>query len=208
MIHSLSSRIADFFVVQNVAKEEEKEEYVYGIELIISGIISVGIVVFIGAVTGSILYALLYNIMMVVIRMYTGGYHADTHIGCNICYSVTFLISLLVLRLLIYYDVCLDSLMMSLVGLVVIVYYAPLENHNKKLCQKQKDTYECISMAMYIIAIFIASVLLIISLFLRSKEVMLLRSTGSYINIMLMLIAVLLLAGRRKEGKYHAEEDT
>lgn len=77
MIHSLSSRIADFFVVQNVAKEEEKEEYVYGIELIISGIISVGIVVFIGAVTGSILYALLYNIMMVVIRMYTGGYHAE-----------------------------------------------------------------------------------------------------------------------------------
>ena len=32
MIHSLSSRIADFFVVQNVAKEEEKEEYVYGID--------------------------------------------------------------------------------------------------------------------------------------------------------------------------------
>ena len=95
MIHSLSSRIADFFVVRNVAK-------------------------------------------------------------CNICYSVTFLISLLILRLLIYYDVCVDSLMMALVGFVVIVYYAPLENHNKKLCQKQKDTYECISMAMYIIAIFIA----------------------------------------------------
>ena len=112
---------------------KEREEYVYGIELIISGIISVGIVVFIGAVTGSILYALLYNIMMVVIRMYTGGYHADTHIGCNICYSVTFLISLLILRLLIYYDVCVDSLMMALVGFVVIVYYAPLENHNKKL---------------------------------------------------------------------------
>ena len=136
MIHLLSSRIADFFVARNVAEDEEKEVCVYGLELIISGIISVGTVLIIGALINNMWYALLYNIIMVVIRMYTGGYHADTHIGCNLCYSFTVLISIGNLRLLIYYNVCECSLMMAQAGFIEIVNYAPLEHHNKTLNTK------------------------------------------------------------------------
>ena len=64
MIHSVALVIADFFVSKDVITEEEKEVCAYGIELIISGIISVALVLIIGWITGNIWYAIVYNIMM------------------------------------------------------------------------------------------------------------------------------------------------
>lgn len=102
MIHSVALIIADFLFSKDAITEEEKEVCAYGMELIVSGIISVVLVLIIGLITGGIWYAVIYNIMMIVIRMYTGGYHADTHVGCNVCYCGTYMISLLMLRIQMY----------------------------------------------------------------------------------------------------------
>ena len=80
MIHSVALIIADFLFSKDVITEEEKEVCAYGMELIISGIISVALVIIIGLITGSIWYAVVYNIMMIVIRLYTGGYLSLIHI--------------------------------------------------------------------------------------------------------------------------------
>ena len=48
MIHSVALIIADFFFFFYVITEEEKEVCAYGMELIISGIISVALVLIIG----------------------------------------------------------------------------------------------------------------------------------------------------------------
>lgn len=53
--------------------EEEKEVCAYGMELIISGIISIALVLIIGLITGNIWYVVVYNVMMVLIRTYTDG---------------------------------------------------------------------------------------------------------------------------------------
>lgn len=74
MIHSVALIIADFLFSKDAITEEEKEVCAYGMELIVSGIISVVLVLIIGLITGGIWYAVIYNIMMIVIRMYTGGY--------------------------------------------------------------------------------------------------------------------------------------
>ena len=73
MIHSVALIIADFLFSKDVITEEEKEVCAYGMELIISGIISVALVIIIGLITGSIWYAVVYNIMMIVIRLYIFG---------------------------------------------------------------------------------------------------------------------------------------
>lgn len=102
MIHSVALIIADFLFSKDAITEEEKEVCAYGMELIISGIISVALVLIIGLITGNIWYAVIYNMMMILIRTYTGGYHADTHAGCNVCYCGVYLISLLMLRIQVY----------------------------------------------------------------------------------------------------------
>ena len=64
MIHSVALVIADFLFSKDAITEEEKEVCAYGMELIISGIISVALVLIIGLITGNIWYAVIYNMMM------------------------------------------------------------------------------------------------------------------------------------------------
>lgn len=61
MIHSVALIIADFLFSKDAITEEEKEVCAYGMELIISGIISVALVLIIGLITGNIWYAVIYN---------------------------------------------------------------------------------------------------------------------------------------------------
>ncbi len=102
MIHSVALVIADFYFLRMLLQKKKKEVCAYGMELIISGIISVALVIIIGLITGSIWYAVVYNIMMIVIRLYTGGISCNTHVGCNVCYCGTYMISLLMLRIQMY----------------------------------------------------------------------------------------------------------
>lgn len=205
MIHSVALIIADFFVSKDVITEEEEEVCAYGMELIISGIISIALVLIIGLITGNIWYALVYNMMMVVIRIYTGGYHADTHIGCNVCYCMTFLISIVLLRVQMYIKTELAIWIIALAGYLIIVLNAPLEHHNKKLTMKQKEDYMVISAMLGIASILISFVLNIMGIAIRNGKYSFLCDISSYINIMLLIIGLLLLLGIRKEERFHEE---
>ncbi len=207
MIHSVALVIVDFFVSKDVITEEEKEVCAYGMELIISGIISVALVLIIGLITGNTCYAVVYNIMMIVIRMYTGGYHADTHVGCNVCYCMAFLISIALLRGQMYIKNDITIWMVAMAGYLIIVLNAPLEHHNKKLTMKQKQDYMIISSVLGIASLLISFGLNIMGVVIRDGEYHILCNISSYINIMLLIIGLLLLLGMRKEGRFH-EKDT
>ena len=206
MIHSVALVIADFFISKDVITEEEKEVCAYGMELIISGIISVALVLIIGLITGNICYAVVYNIMMIVIRMYTGGYHADTHVGCNVCYCMAFLISIALLRGQMYIKNDITIWMVAMAGYLIIVLNAPLEHHNKKLTMKQKQDYMIISSVLGIASLLISFGLNIMGVVIRDGEYHILCNISSYINIMLLIIGLLLLLGMRKEGRFHEKD--
>ena len=203
MIHSVALIIADFFVSKDVITEEEEEVCAYGMELIISGIISIALVLIIGLITGNIWYSVVYNMMMVVIRIYTGGYHADTHIRCNVCYCMRFLISIALLRVKKHIKTELAIWIIALAGYLIIVLNAPLEHHNKKLTMKQKEDYMVISAMLGIASILISFVLNIMGIAIRNGKYSFLCDISSYINIMLLIIGLLLLLGIRKEERFH-----
>lgn len=205
MIHSVALIIADFFVSKDVITEEEEEVCAYGMELIISGIISIALVLIIGLITGNIWYSVVYNMMMVVIRIYTGGYHADTHIRCNVCYCMTFLISIALLRVKMHIKTELAIWIIALAGYLIIVLNAPLEHHNKKLTMKQKEDYMVISAMLGIASILISFVLNIMGIAIRNGKYSFLCDISSYINIMLLIIGLLLLLGIRKDERFHEE---
>ena len=196
MIHSVALIIADFLFSKDVITEEEKEVCAYGMELIISGIISVALVIIIGLITGSIWYAVIYNMMMILIRTYTGGYHADTHAGCNVCYCGVYLISLLMLRIQVYIR-----------ETIIIVLNAQLEHNKKKNKIKKKEKYMIVSAVLGIASMLISFILNIIGVVTRYGKYSFLCQISLYINTMLLIIGLLLLLGVRKEGRFH-EEDT
>lgn len=196
MIHSVALIIADFLFSKDAITEEEKEVCAYGMELIISGIISVALVLIIGLITGNIWYAVIYNMMMILIRTYTGGYHADTHAGCNVCYCGVYLISLLMLRIQVYIrETIIITWLIALAGYLIIVLNAPLEHHNKKLTMEQKEKYMIVSAVLGIASMLISFILNIIGVVIRYGKYSFLCRISLYINTMLLIIGLLLLLG-------------
>lgn len=203
MIHLVALVIADFFVSKDVITEEEEEVCAYGMELIISGIMSVALVFIIGLITGNIWYAIVYNIMMIIIRMYAGGYHADTHLGCNICYCGVFLISLLMFRIQMVVKGETLTWIIAIAGYLIIVLNAPMEHHNKRLTMKQKHNYMVISTMLVTSAMLVSIILNIIGMITRYGKYSILCHMSLYINTILLIIGMLLLLGMRKEGRFH-----
>ena len=203
MIHSVALVIADFFVSKDVITEEEEEVCAYGMELIISGIISIALVLIIGLITGNISYAVVCYKKIVVIRLYTGGYHADTHVGCNVCYCMAFIISMVLLKAQTYIKSVVAIWLVALAGYLIIVLNAPLEHHNKRLTIEQKHKYMIISAMLGISSMLISFMLNIMGMVIRYGEYTILCHISLYINTMLLIIGLLLLLGIRKEGRFH-----
>ena len=198
MIHRLASGITDFFVQKKVIKEAEKEMYIYGFDLMISGLVNIFVVLITGIIIGYIRHSIIFLLIMIPVRMYSGGYHADTHIMCNVVFEICFLISIFISDIIKYYEFAWCICVFSCIGLIVTARYAPLENDNKKLYEYEKQKCRRVSIVLYLIFMVISLMLYVISNFVISDYHMFCRETGVYINAVLIIIAALIIAGKKK----------
>lgn len=207
MIHRLASNITDFFVEKNVVQDSEHEIYIYGFDLMISGLMNVLFVIGTGIALSQLWKALLFVFIMVTVRMYTGGYHADTHVMCNIIFLATFLFSISILELVNSFSVSWCIWLLQCIGLIIVARFAPLENRNKKLNAGQKEKYRTRGVVLYLIFIIVSVTLNIAGSKGTHMQYILLCNSGLYINIVLIIIAGLLMIGIRKERRNYAKED-
>ena len=201
MIQRLAANITDFFIHKNIVAEENKEVYTYGFDLILSGLVNILLVLLSGIILDSVWQAMLYVLIMVQVRMFTGGYHADTHSMCNIIFVFCFIFSVLALDLVSYFQITWIIWFLVCIGLISVNTYAPLENRNKKLSAEQKKRYKKISVVLYVGYVFISGAINVMSRFQSGMLHVRLENISSYINIILIIIAGLLMVGLRKEGK-------
>lgn len=82
MIARLSSKMADALVASGAVREEDREIYVYGMDVLLSTAANVLCVLAIGVLLGRALETLLFLAFFIPLRSAAGGYHADTHFGC------------------------------------------------------------------------------------------------------------------------------
>lgn len=85
MIHTIAQKTADIFCRQNVADEEKKEIYIYGIELLVSSLIGAVLILGISIGIGKIWSGVVFLSVFILVRQYTGGYHADTYVALQRC---------------------------------------------------------------------------------------------------------------------------
>lgn len=93
MIHTIAQKTADIFCRQNVADEEKKEIYIYGIELLVSSLIGAVLILGISIGIGKIWSGVVFLSVFILVRQYTGGYHADTYVRCNAAFVLTYLLT-------------------------------------------------------------------------------------------------------------------
>lgn len=132
MLSFLSGRMAALLVDKQIINEDEKAIYEYGIDLLISAIVSFVIMIIIGLITGQLIESIIFYVCFVLLRTYTGGYHAKTRLKCKIFFASAQIIALLMAEILARVSV-LYSMISVAICVILIFQYAPVENVNKKI---------------------------------------------------------------------------
>lgn len=190
MANRVAVKIADFLCKNNTIRDEDKEIYIYGFEILFSNIINFTIVAVLGYLLGQFYQSMLFYIAFVITRSYSGGYHASTYLKCNLVFALVFLATMMISRILLPTISLVYLLVFLAIYIGCIMEYAPIENSNKKLSESEKLKYRKNS-----IIISIGWTIIVIALYYIAKEY------ATTLTLTLVMIAMLMLieVNKRKE---------
>ncbi len=134
---------------KQVVDEEYEEVYVYGLELILSFLISTSIILVIGLLSGQIISTLTFLATFILIRQYTGGYHANSYIMCKFCTILSYVVSVLLAN--VFPVPRLLFLALFTIGCMIIGLFGPIENIHKPLTDQEKKNHKITALTLYVI---------------------------------------------------------
>lgn len=137
VIEKMAKKLAYNYVDKKMIEEADEEVCVYGLELLISSMISIGVVLAISIVYSRLIQGMVYLIAYCTLRSYSGGYHADTHMKCISTFVGSFVI---ILNFVKYVDflwsfyICILLLFCN----VIIFLLAPIDATNNPISLRSK----------------------------------------------------------------------
>ena len=78
----LAEKITDYFISNEVISEDNREENVYGLEVMIGQIVSYTTLIILSIWKKNIIHLILFMIVFFNLRERTGGFHASSRIKC------------------------------------------------------------------------------------------------------------------------------
>lgn len=150
IISFLSNKIVKQLYSKGIIQEDQKPIYVYGFEIVISGLIGLSLILIISLVTGCLAEGLIFYVIFILTRTYTGGYHANSYLKCNIVFSCVCSAVLFLSKLLVpVYSIVIHG-MILMIYLVAVLGLAPMENINKPMTnqEKSKNRKKCIILSI------------------------------------------------------------
>lgn len=158
MIRNLCARITELWCDSEVISESDREEYIYGLELLISTAINLFCLILISFLFGKQQLLLPYLLSFIPVRLFAGGYHARTHWGC-----VTFTAALYSLTLLFVHIIPARAsfqvgYVIALFSLAVIHSLAPVAAINKPLATEEHKVFRKVSQTISLSILLIALV--------------------------------------------------
>lgn len=188
MLNKIATSLAKKLISNKTISEEMYDIYVYGFELFISFLFSTTVVITCGVILNRISQTIAFLCVFIFLRSFTGGYHAKTYLFCSfvtlLTYGTVLLASSLIEVSIIYYALIL------IVGITLLIIFAPIKHPNKKIVPKQRIKHKIISLFLF----FLFSTVGI--LLIKKSNV-----TSSAILFTLIADLVLLFIKNRKEIK-------
>lgn len=148
MEHKVAVKLCRHLIDNQTIEKEYEDVYTYGLELLISFIISTSIILVIGLAINRIAETLIYFLVFISLRQFSGGYHADTHIRCKISTVLTYVLIIVlseVTRLSIPHYILLFLLAM------ILLLQGPVENPNKPMTSHQHNRNKVINIVIFLL---------------------------------------------------------
>ncbi len=97
MLHKLAEDISFYLITNNIIDIEDREIYIYGLELLISTLFTSISILILGFLIGNLIFAVTFLLVHFFLKSYTGGYHAKHYYECYI-YSILVFIVLIIIK--------------------------------------------------------------------------------------------------------------
>lgn len=146
-MEKFSSKFVEFFVSNNLIKNEDKEIYEYAFNIILSSLIHIATVMIIGLCFNLFIESLAFYFSFIAIRKFAGGYHAKTATRCYLFSSLINIIVLFLIKLFCYVSIyfLMILIVIEILCVILISHIAPLDSDNNLLNGKEKKFYGKIS---------------------------------------------------------------
>lgn len=144
---------------------------------------------FIGLLFQCFIESVIFYIAFQFIRRYAGGYHAKTETRCEILSTLSILVSIVVVRATKIYDFKIVLLFLTIISIVCIFIFCPLDTPEKPLTEKEFKYFRKISL----IILLVITVAIVISYFSKINTIF------SPCCMSLILVSLLLIAGKLKK---------
>lgn len=188
MIREFANRVGRRWVRNGLISHEYYACYVYGIELIISELISISNILILGVITGTYSNAVVFLVVFILVRQYTGGFHADNYLNCNLYFSLSYVINMMIVAC-IDVNIYIISVIVLIMGIGTILIVGPVTHKNKVLNEALRKANKVRSLILYVGCCFI-------SIGIAASH----RSLSLTIIIALLQIIILMVTGRIKQG--------
>ena len=189
MIGKLSSKISDLLIRKSVIDSEDQELYVYGFFMLLSQLLYLIIACIFGLLFQCFLESAVFYFAFQLIRKYAGGYHASTEGRCEIMSTLSILACIVMIWLSRSYDFSLLLFCISLVAVLVIAVFCPLDTPEKPLSNKELKYFRKISWLI----LFIIAALIVVSYIFGWSYIF------SPCCMSLILESILIIAGKIKQ---------
>lgn len=137
MLQRLAEDISFYLIVNKIIDIEERDNYIYGLQLVISSLFTSVTILILGFIMGEFISSIIFLSVYLFLKSYTGGYHAKRYYECYI-YSIVIYIFLLIIR-----NMTLD-IYKPIVGLLALIFstitifkFSPVENKNNPKTQEE-----------------------------------------------------------------------
>lgn len=161
MFERLADDITLLLVNHNIISNDDRENYIYGLELLLPKVALYLTIFIIAIVSKTILASTLFILMYMGLRRYTGGFHCKTAEMC-LLFSILIYLIMIFLYLFNQIEIRYGLMITSIISLIIILIFSPVENKNRPLDSVEKNKYR---VKAIIIAIIILTVTITTFLF-------------------------------------------
>lgn len=189
MINNLSALLTDKLLAKGSITEDERELYIYGFFMLLSHIMYFVLACIFGILFKCFIESIIFYVAFQFIRRYAGGYHAATETRCEILSTLSIIASIGIIKLSKIYDFKTTLLIITLISMVIIFIFCPLDTPEKPLTEKEFKYFRKISW----IILLVISIAIIVSYFFKFNLLF------APCCISLILESILLIAGKIKK---------
>lgn len=145
MFASLTMKIVNFLIKNDVIKKDDQEIYIYGFDRILTPLLNIATTVLFGVILGELYQGLIFVFSFMALRKYSGGYHANTPIQCYALTTLAILAALLVMKFIfVNRFICLGLMVLS--SLVIFCFHRLKRQTNLSTGLKESFTGEKLSL--------------------------------------------------------------